>query len=102
MSDRYVETNGIRLHYLEHSGPEPILVLAPGLTANAHSFDGLIEAGLSRAAHVLALDLRGRGESDAARRPVTRWRTTRATSSASSTRSGSSASSWAATRSAGC
>lgn len=64
MSDRYVETNGIRLHYLEHSGPEPTLVLAPGLTANAHSFDGLIAAGLAGAATVLALDLRGRGESD--------------------------------------
>lgn len=64
MSDRYVETNGIRLHYLEHSGPGPTLVLAPGLTANAHSFDGLIAAGLPRAATVLALDLRGRGESD--------------------------------------
>lgn len=64
MSDRYVQTNGIRLHYLEHPGPEPILVLAHGLTANAHSFDGLVEAGLSRAATVLAVDLRGRGESD--------------------------------------
>lgn len=64
MSDCYVQTNGIRLHYVEHSGPEPILVLAHGLTANAHSFDGLVEAGLSRAATVLAVDLRGRGESD--------------------------------------
>ena len=64
MSDRYVDTNGIRLHYLEHPGPGPTLVLAPGLTANAHSFDGLIAAGLSRAAAVLALDLRGRGQSD--------------------------------------
>jgi pimeloyl-ACP methyl ester carboxylesterase len=64
VSDRYVQTNGIRLHYLEHFGPEPTLVLAPGLTANAHSFDGLIAAGLPRAATVLALDLRGRGESD--------------------------------------
>lgn len=64
MTDCYVETNGIRLHYLDHGGPEPTLVLAPGLTANAHSFDGLVAAGLSEVAHVLALDLRGRGESD--------------------------------------
>ena len=64
MSDRYLETNGIRLHYLDHAGPEPTLVLMPGLTANAHSFDGLIDAGLAEVAHVLALDLRGRGESD--------------------------------------
>ena len=65
MSDRYVETNGIRLHYLDSSGPGPILVLAPGLTANAHSFDGLMRAGLGDVARVIALDLRGRGESDA-------------------------------------
>jgi pimeloyl-ACP methyl ester carboxylesterase len=64
VSDRFAETNGIRLHYLDHGGPEPTLVLAPGLTANAHSFDGLIEAGLAGVAHVIALDLRGRGESD--------------------------------------
>lgn len=64
MSDRYVETNGIRLHYLEHPGPEPTVVLAPGLTANAHSFDGLVDAGMTEAGRVLALDLRGRGESD--------------------------------------
>ena len=64
-SDRYVETNGIRLHYLDHAGGGPTLVLAPGLTANAHSFGGLMRAGLGDVAHVLALDLRGRGESDA-------------------------------------
>ena len=64
MSDRYVQTNGIRLHYLDHPGPEPTLVLAPGLTANAHWFDALVEAGLTDAAHVLALDLRGRGASE--------------------------------------
>jgi len=36
----------------------------PGLTANAHSFDGLINAGLSPVLRVLALDLRGCGLSD--------------------------------------
>ena len=41
-----------------------MLVLAPGLTANANSFDGLMRVGLGGAARVLALDLRGRGESD--------------------------------------
>ena len=64
-TDRFVETNGIRLHYLDHSGTGPTLVLAPGLTANAHSFGGLMRAGLGDVAHVLALDMRGRGESDA-------------------------------------
>ena len=47
------------------AAPGPTLVLAPGLTANAHSFDGLMRAGLGDVAHVLALDMRGRGESDA-------------------------------------
>jgi pimeloyl-ACP methyl ester carboxylesterase len=36
----------------------------PGLTANAHAFDGLIRAGLSPRCDVLAVDLRGRGLSD--------------------------------------
>ena len=65
MSDGFVETNGIRMHYVDHGGEGPVLLLAPGLTANAHSFDGLVHAGLTDVARVLALDMRGRGESDA-------------------------------------
>jgi pimeloyl-ACP methyl ester carboxylesterase len=64
MSSRYVHTNGIRLHCLDEGAIGPTLVLLPGLTANAHSFDGLIAAGLADHIRVLALDLRGRGESD--------------------------------------
>lgn len=59
--DHFVPVNNIRLHYLDYSGGEPPLLLMPGLTANAHSFDGLIRAGLSPRFRVLALDLRGRG-----------------------------------------
>lgn len=62
--DKYLNTNGIQLHYLDHPGGEPVLILLPGLTANAHEFDGLIAAGLSPRSRVLALDLRGRGLSD--------------------------------------
>jgi len=62
--DQFVSTNGIRLHYLDHPGEGPTIVLMPGLTANAHSFDGLIKAGLSPSLRVLALDMRGRGLSD--------------------------------------
>lgn len=62
--DRFAFVNGINLHYLDHPGGEPLLVLLPGLTANAHSFDGLIEAGLSPRFRVLAVDLRGRGQTD--------------------------------------
>jgi pimeloyl-ACP methyl ester carboxylesterase len=64
MTSRFVRTNGIQLHYLDEGTSEPTLVLMHGLTANAHSFDGLIAAGLTDHIRVLALDLRGRGESD--------------------------------------
>jgi len=60
--DGFVETNNIRLHYIRHRGVEPPLILMPGLTANAHSFDAILSAGVRRA--VLAVDLRGRGRSD--------------------------------------
>jgi len=62
--DKFLRTNDINLHYLDHPGGEPALILLPGLTANAHEFDGLIAAGLSPRHRVLALDLRGRGLSD--------------------------------------
>ena len=64
MTNRFIETNGIRLHYLEHGAGEPTLILTHGLTANAHSFDGLIEAGLADGMRVLSVDLRGRGDSE--------------------------------------
>ena len=60
----FIETNNIRLHYLEFKGNGPTLILMPGLSANAHAFDGLIAAGLSPAFNVISIDLRGRGESD--------------------------------------
>lgn len=62
--DHFARVNGIQLHYLDHPGGAPALVLMPGLTANAHNFDGLIEAGLSPELRVIAVDLRGRGLSD--------------------------------------
>ena len=62
--DRFVNANGIRLHCVDHEGGEPPVVLLPGLTANANSFDGLVEAGLAPRFRVIAIDLRGRGQSD--------------------------------------
>lgn len=61
---RFVQTNGIQLHYLDHAGDGPLLVLMHGLTANAHCLDGLIDAGLSPQYRVISIDLRGRGLSD--------------------------------------
>jgi pimeloyl-ACP methyl ester carboxylesterase len=60
----FADVNKIKLHYIDYPGDEPPLILLPGLTANAHCFDGLIQAGLSSRFRVLALDLRGRGLSD--------------------------------------
>lgn len=60
--DRYVEANGIRQHFIEYEGTGPTLIITPGLTANARFFDGLVNAGLAPGLRVLAVDLRGRGE----------------------------------------
>jgi pimeloyl-ACP methyl ester carboxylesterase len=60
----FIEHRGVKLHYLDHAGGEPWVVLLHGLTANAHSFDGLVEAGLSPRFRVVSVDLRGRGLSD--------------------------------------
>lgn len=59
----YANTNGIKLHYLDYGGDGPTLLLAHGLTANAHSFEGLV-AALDGSMRVIAVDLRGRGLSD--------------------------------------
>jgi pimeloyl-ACP methyl ester carboxylesterase len=64
MSEHLIETNGIRLRYIESKGDGPTIILMHGLTANANAFDGLIAAGLSPAFNVISIDLRGRGKSD--------------------------------------
>lgn len=58
----FVQTNGIQLHVLEKPGIEPTVLLAHGLTANAACFGALMAALPYR---VLAVDLRGRGQSSA-------------------------------------
>lgn len=63
--NHFITTNNINLHFLEFEGDQPAILFMHGLTANAHAFDGLIAAGLSPAFHILSVDLRGRGESDA-------------------------------------
>ena len=61
MKERFTESNGIELHYLDYISDGATMFLLPGLTANAYNFDGLIQAGLSERLHILAVDLRGRG-----------------------------------------
>ncbi len=63
MISEFIDTNGIRLHYIDHGGNGPILVMTHGISANAHSFDGLAKA-LGREVRLIAVDLRGRGLSD--------------------------------------
>ena len=60
--DNFSQTNNISLHYLDHPGEEPTIILLHGLTANAHFFDGLAASSLPN--RLLAVDLRGRGQSD--------------------------------------
>lgn len=63
MIDHYEQINGVRMHYLDRDGGPPPIVMLPGLSANAHAFDGLIAAGLSPRFRTIAPDLRGRGDS---------------------------------------
>ena len=62
--DKFISVNNLKLHYLDFPGAAPPLILLPGLTANAHAFDGLLRAGLNAHKRVLAVDFRGRGQSD--------------------------------------
>lgn len=62
-ADRFVTVNGLRLHYLDwgSAGRQPLL-LVHGLDRTAHTFDHLAPHFASRY-HVLALDMRGHGDS---------------------------------------
>lgn len=62
--DAEVVVDGLRLHYLDWGlAGQPPLILLHGLTGNAHNFDR-IAARFADRYHVLAFDIRGRGESD--------------------------------------
>src|SRR5579862_525554 len=62
-SDRFVNANGLRLHYLDYGRDgAPWVVCVHGLTANAHSFDALAPH-LAAKYHVISVDVRGRGDS---------------------------------------
>ena len=62
--DREVEANGLRLHYLDWggSGDMPLLLCIHGFAQNAHSWD-FTALALRDRYRVLALDLRGHGDS---------------------------------------
>ena len=62
-SSQFIDVNGLRLHYLDYGSPaKPPLVCIHGLSGNAHNFDYLAPH-LAPDWHVMALDVRGRGDS---------------------------------------
>lgn len=61
--DKFVTVNGLRLHYLDWGNAgKPPLVMLHGIARHAHTFDH-IAIDLSRDYHVIALDMRGHGDS---------------------------------------
>jgi pimeloyl-ACP methyl ester carboxylesterase len=64
--------DGLKLHVRDYPGGEsrPPILCIPGLTRNARDFEG-VAGRLAGEWRVLALDLRGRGDSDYARDPAT-------------------------------
>ncbi len=62
--DKEITANGLKLHYLDWGAVgRPPMVLLHGLRGHAHSWDD-VSTAMSRSFHVLALDQRGRGDSD--------------------------------------
>src|SRR3984957_4896630 len=60
---RFATVNGLRLHYLDRgAATKPALILLHGIARHAHTFDH-IAGGLARDYHVIALDMRGHGDS---------------------------------------
>ena len=60
---RFVEANGIRQHYLEYGAGPVELVIVPGITSPAITWEFVAEE-LAASCRVLTLDIRGRGLSD--------------------------------------
>jgi pimeloyl-ACP methyl ester carboxylesterase len=62
-ADRYLTANGLRLHYLDWGDPaKPAMILIHGIARHAHTFDH-IAPDFARDFRVIALDMRGHGDS---------------------------------------
>jgi esterase len=61
-ADRFVVVNGLRLHVVDSGGDKPPLILLHGIARHAHTFDHLTD-DLARNYRVLAVDMRGHGDS---------------------------------------
>ncbi len=63
-TDRTVEVSGLKLHVQDYgTAGKPAMLCIHGSAANAHWYD-FVANGLTDEYHVLALDLRGHGDSD--------------------------------------
>jgi len=62
--DKYLDLNGLRLHYLDwgNDGHQPMLLLH-GFMAHAHVWDHFV-LGFRSLFHLIVLDQRGHGESE--------------------------------------
>ena len=60
--DRFVDVNGLRIHYVDWGGNEKPFVMVHGLDRVARTFDHLARR-LSPAYRVIAIDMRGHGDS---------------------------------------
>jgi len=68
-TDRYVEVAGLKLHVLDYgTAGKPQMLCIHGSAAHAHWYD-FVAPGLTNDYHVLALDLRGHGDSEWDRSP---------------------------------
>jgi pimeloyl-ACP methyl ester carboxylesterase len=74
-TSHFVEVNGVKLHYLDYgtAGRRPILCVHGG-AAHAHWFD-FVASGLTPDHHVIAMDLRGHGDSAWAEPHTYSWQT---------------------------
>jgi len=62
-TSKFIDINGLKLLYIDYgSEGRPYVVLLHGLNGNAHAFD-LVAPNLTASHHVIALDLRGHGDS---------------------------------------
>src|SRR5437870_12474125 len=62
--DEWMSINGVRLHWQDWGAREaPAILMLHGLTQQSHTFDHVAER-LSDRYRCIALDLRGRGESE--------------------------------------
>jgi len=62
--DRFITVNGLRLHYLDWgSGDKPPFIMLHGISRVAHQFDH-IAPYFTANYHVIAIDMRGHGDSD--------------------------------------